>query len=390
MEYWVRKALETYPTPFLLLDLSKVEKNYLALKSSLKNAEIFYAVKANSHPKIIATLERLGCNFDVASKGEIEKLLSLGVKGHRMSFGNTIKKEEDIAFAYRNGVRLFAVDSEMEVEKVAVNAPGSAVFVRIATDGDDADWPLTRKFGTDPEDALRLLLLAAKKKLIPVGLSFHVGSQNLNPKSWQRAIEKAAKVFKKAMRYGLNLYLLNVGGGFPVKHRKPIPSLQEIADAIWKAVDENLWFVHSLKLIAEPGRYMVGDAGWLVSRVILRSERMNENWVYIDAGVFHGLAETIQNFEYEILVLGKECEEKETFHLAGPTCDSVDVIYDKVRLPKTITLNDVVCFVNAGAYTVEYNTHFNGIEPPKTLFVEDLVGGKEETMSLATVERSTL
>lgn len=372
MEYWIRRALEVVKTPFLLFDLSVVEKKYLEMKAALKNADIYYAVKANSHPRIISLLARLGSNFDVASKGEIEKLLALGVDGKRMSFGNTIKREEDIAFAYKNGIRLFAVDSEMEVEKVAMNAPGSFVFVRVETDGVDADWPLSRKFGTNPEHALQILFYASKMKLIPAGLSFHVGSQNLNPESWKKAIEVAGRVFKKAMRSGLNLFLLNVGGGFPVRHKKPIPSMEEIGMAIEDAIDENLWFVHNLKVIAEPGRYMVGEAGWLVTKVLLKSERSGEKWVYIDAGVFHGLAETIQNFEYEVRVLGKEREELEEYHLAGPTCDSVDVIYDRIFLPKSITLNDLVCFINAGAYTVEYNTRFNGIEPPKMIFIEEL------------------
>lgn len=148
MEYWVRRALEVTKTPFLLFDLSVVEKKFLEMKAALKGADIYYAVKANSHPRILSLLAKLGCNFDVASKGEIEKLLALGISGKRMSFGNTIKKEEDIAFAYKNGIRLFAVDSEMEIEKVAISAPGSRIFVRIATDGSDADWPLSRKFGT--------------------------------------------------------------------------------------------------------------------------------------------------------------------------------------------------------------------------------------------------
>ncbi|PLV60404.1 type III PLP-dependent enzyme [Thermotoga sp. KOL6] len=387
MEYWVRRALEVVKTPFLLFDLSIVEKKYLEMKSALRKADIYYAVKANSHPRIVSLLSKLGCNFDVASKGEIEKLLALGIDGKRMSFGNTIKREEDIAFAYKNGIKLFAVDSEMEIEKVAINAPGSFVFVRISTDGEDADWPLSRKFGTDPDHALRLLFYAAKMKLRPVGISFHVGSQNLNPESWKKAIEVAGKIFKKAMRSGLNLSLLNVGGGFPVQHRKPIPSIEEIGRAIEEAIDEHLWFVHNLKLIAEPGRYMVGEAGWLVTKVLLKSERAGEKWIYIDAGAFHGLAETLQNFEYELRVLGKEKDELEEYHLAGPTCDSIDVIYDKVLLPKSVTLNDLVCFINAGAYTVEYNTQFNGIEPPKIIFIDDLTElSLEEKMKLRILD----
>ncbi|AEH50365.1 type III PLP-dependent enzyme [Pseudothermotoga thermarum] len=369
----VRKAAKTFETPFLIMDLDIVEQNYRKLQNAIPGCKIFYAVKANSHVRILERLRNLGSNFDVASIGEIKKLLELGVTPDRMIFANPMKREKDIAEAYRIGLRLFVADCPMELEKIAENAPGSQIVVRVAVENKHSDWPLSRKFGTDMLTAVDLLGYAQKLRLKPVGVSFHVGSQNYNPKSWSNAIENVAKIFYWVERnFGIELSILDIGGGIPVKHLKPIPTVEEIGQTVLQAVNEYLPNVRNLTIFAEPGRSMVGDAGILVSRVILRCQRGSEEWVYLDAGVFHGLMETIENFRYELVVEGKEEEKKMPFVLAGPTCDSVDKIYDDAMLPYNITLDDIVYFINAGAYTVEYGTNFNGIPSPKVYFVQDL------------------
>jgi len=354
----VRKAAKELETPFLLIDLDIVEENYRKLANAIPDCRIFYAVKANSHPRIIERLRDLGSSFDVASVGEINKLLSLNVTPDRMIFANPIKREKDIAYAYDIGLNLFAADSPMELEKIAENAPGSQVVIRVAVENRHSDWPLSRKFGADPMTAVQLIEQAARLRLKPVGVSFHVGSQNYDPKSWWNAIESVARV--------------DIGGGIPVKHVKPIPTVDEIGNIVEQAINEYLGGVKDLQIFAEPGRSMVGDSAILVTRVLLRCQRGSEEWVYIDAGVFHGLMETIENFRYEIVVEGKEDEQKMPFVLAGPTCDSVDKVYDDAMLPYNITLDDIVYFINAGAYTVEYATNFNGIPGPKVYFVQDL------------------
>jgi len=382
----VRKASDILETPFLIMDLEIVKENFIRMKEAFKGkAKVFYAVKANSHPRILTLLDSLGSHFDVASRGEIEKLLMLGVSPKKMSFGNTIKKEHDIRFAYNVGIDLYVADSKMEVEKIAYNAPGSKVFIRIATDGSDSDWPLSRKFGVEMERALDLILYAKKLRLKPIGMSFHVGSQNYNKYSWRKAIEKVSKVFAKAMRNGVDMFFLNVGGGFPIRHLKPIPSIEEIAKVIFETVEEFLWFVPTIEIAVEPGRYMVGDAGIMVTRVVLRSEKEGEEWIYIDSGVFHGLAETLEGFRYELVVKDKEDVKKKKFVLAGPTCDSIDVIYYDALLPENTTKDDIVFFINAGAYTVEYSSRFNGFEPPSVVFLDEIEKRLRERISFSSL-----
>jgi len=367
----VRTLARNLETPFLLMDLSYVKNNYFDIMNHINNVRIFYAVKANSHSRIISLLNDLGSSFDVASRGEIDRLLSLGVTADRLSFGNTIKKIEDIKYAYAVGVKYFAADSEMEIEKIAAHAPGSKVYGRIMTTGSDSDWPLSKKFGTDVEHVISILRYADNLGLDAYGVSFHVGSQNYNVASWESAIKEAAEVFKRLRAEGINVRMINLGGGMPVKHLKDIPSVKEIGEVINRTIEKELSFVHNLEIFIEPGRSMVGNAGIFVSQVILRSRKGSEQWIYADAGVFHGLMETIENFRYEIIVDGKQGDKKEVFTLAGPSCDSVDTIYDKVMLPKTIGYGDILYFVNAGAYTTEYATNFNGIKAPGVYFVED-------------------
>ena len=368
----LEESLGFIETPFLVIDPKKVVKNYRRLCQAFDgNVMIYYAVKANSHVEFLKQLNREGSSFDVASLGEIMKLIKLGVSPDRMSFGNTIKKARDVDVAYTMGVELFAVDSEMEIDKVARYAPGSKVFVRIHTSGLESDWPLSGKFGTTVDHAVELVDWARFRGLKPVGVSFHVGSQNYNPKNWEIAIKDAGIVFNEAAkRYHIILDFLNTGGGWPVKHVKPIPNVEDIASVIMDSVKR--YIGNSVLIATEPGRYMVGDAGTLVSSVVLRSKRLGKDWVYIDTGVFHGLMETIEDFRYEIEVFGKEDIPRKKFTLAGPTCDSVDVIYDEVDLPKNIAEGDKVIFINAGAYTIEYASHFNGIEPPAVYTLEQL------------------
>lgn len=368
----IRKAAKSLETPFLVIDTSYVKENYNKLKSSISNTEIFYAVKANSHPSILETLRDIGSSFDVASKGEIVKLMDIGVSTDRMSFGNTIKKEKDIKFAWENGVEYFSIDAEMEVDKIARNAPGAKVYGRLAMSSNDAEWPLSGKFGTDVDHLINILKYAKSKGLVPYGVSFHVGSQSYNKYKWKEAILTASEVFDKLYKEGINLKMINLGGGIPVQHTKPVPSVEEISEIINESINEYLGWVDGLRIIVEPGRSMVGNAGIIVSRVLLKSIKGTQTWVYLDTGVYHGLMETIENFRYEVIVDGKENGEKITMTLAGPTCDSVDTIYDEIELPINIDYGDIVYFINTGAYTNEYATYFNGIEPVKVYTVKEL------------------
>ena len=362
-------------TPFLVVDLDVVEENYRALASALPNAKIFYAVKANPAPEILNRLTGLGSNFDTASVAEIEDALAAGATPSRISYGNTIKKETDIARAHALGVRLFAFDSEAELDKIARAAPGARVFCRILTSGEGADWPLSRKFGCEPEMAFDLLLKAAEKGVIPYGISFHVGSQQRDPQQWDAAIASCAQLFQDLEHRGILLRMVNLGGGFPTRYMKDMPTPADYGQAI----DESLrrHFGNRIpETIVEPGRGMVGNAGVIESEVVLISRKSatdTKRWVYLDIGKFGGLAETMDEaIKYPLGFDRELTAEGESVVLAGPTCDSADVLYEKeeYKLPLDLAIGDRIRIGSTGAYTTTYSAvAFNGFKPLASYYI---------------------
>jgi len=354
--------------PCVVVDLDVVCARYAALMAAFPDATIYYAVKANPAADVIAALAAVGAKFDLASQGEIERCRSLGIASDRFSFGNTVKREREIARAWQSGIELFAFDSIAEVEKIARAAPTARVFCRMLVNNKGADWPLTRKFGCDPEMAAELLLHARSRGLRPQGVSFHVGSQQTDPLQWQAAIAAAAGIFRACVRSGLDLAFLNVGGGLPAQYRKAIPPLSDYAEAIDDAL--RAYFAGTRpQILIEPGRYLVGDAGVLRSQVLLvakKSRRAERRWVYIDAGRYNGLPETQgERIRYRIRTPhdGAPCAP---VVLAGPTCDSTDIIYEHAgyELPLELAIGDAIDFLSAGAYTASYaSVEFNGFAP---------------------------
>lgn len=354
-------------TPCLVLDLDIVAQNYAKLRQAMPDARIYYAMKANPAPEILTLLAGLGASFDAASINEIDLVLAAGAGPERISFGNTIKKQADIAAAYARGVRLYAFDSWAELEKIAAAAPGSRVFCRITTSGEGAEWPLSRKFGCDPATAAELLRLAVELELEPYGLSFHVGSQQRDPRQWDQAVGEAAALFRTLADDGIELAMLNIGGGLPTRYRNRLPSLCAYAAVIRRSLDRH--FGNRVpEIIVEPGRQMVGDAGVIQTEVVLIARREAEDdrrWVYLDIGKFGGLAETIDEaIKYPILSRRRGPADRVV--LAGPTCDSADVLYQQsdYRLPLDLRIGDKLEIRSAGAYTTTYaSVAFNGFEP---------------------------
>ncbi len=361
-------------TPFLVMDLDVVANNYNELHRTLPIAEIFYAVKANPAPEIVQLLTTLGSSFDVASPAEIHMVLDAGVRPEKVSFGNTIKKERDIAFAFERGVRMFAFDSISELEKISRAAPGSKVFCRLLTSNEGADWPLSRKFGCDEDMAFDLLLKARELGLEPYGISFHVGSQQTRLDQWNGALQKTAELFLRLKNSGVALSMVNIGGGLPAHYTDPVSSVAEYSKSIMSALKE--CFSDTLPLICtEPGRSLVGDAGVLETEVILISKKSyadEARWVYVDIGKFGGLAETHDEaIKYRIDVVDKKGPAGPVI-LAGPSCDSVDILYEKFQyqLPLSLQAGDHLRFYAAGAYTASYaSVGFNGFAPLKTFFI---------------------
>ena len=354
--------------PCMVLDLDVVRENYRTFEKALPDSRIFYAVKANPAPEILRLLTALGSSFDTASVAEIEMVLDAGASPERISYGNTIKKERDIARAYALGVQLYAVDCVEEVEKVARAAPGSRVFCRVLTDGAGAEWPLSRKFGCAPAMAVDVLRRAKALGLDPYGVSFHVGSQQTDLSAWDRALEDARVVFKVLAEEGITLKMVNMGGGFPTRYLRDVPAAEASGQAIFTALRKH-YGTRLPETIIEPGRGMVGNAGVIKSEVVLVSRKADDDdvrWVYLDIGKFGGLAETMDEAIRYPLITPHDGEETAPCVVAGPTCDSADVLYEKTPypLPISLTVGDEILIEGTGAYTTTYaSVAFNGFEP---------------------------
>jgi len=367
-----RFLVENRPeTPCLVVDLDVIAEAYDLLRWYLPLARVYYAVKANPAPQIVAMLERKGANFDVASPGEIELCLNNGIAADRLSFGNTIKKEKDIAFAHQVGLRLFAFDSAPELDKLARAAPGARVFCRILVACDGAEWPLSRKFGCAPEMAVELLRRARDLGLDPYGVSFHVGSQQTDLGQWDGAVWSAAQMFSLLAEADIELRMVNIGGGFPAHYRSDVPAIDGYARAVMAAITRH--FGNQLpEILIEPGRSLVGDAGIIQTEVVLISEKGcgdSRRWVYLDVGKFNGLAETMdESIKYRFATPGRSGVSGPVI-LAGPTCDSADILYERTeyRLPLGLEVGDKVEILSTGAYTASYaSVGFNGFSPIRT------------------------
>jgi len=356
-----------FDRPTLVLDTDLVESQYQALAAGLGRARIHYAVKANPAKEIIERLVALGSHFDAASRGEIELCLSQGASPETISFGNTVKRPSDIAFAHHAGIELFAADAEEELEKIAEYAPGAKVYIRLIVTASQADWPLSRKFGCASDKALDLLALARELGLDPVGFSFHVGSQTRRAEMWTDTLDEVAAVWHRAQEAGFGLTLLNIGGGFPAFYGEEIQHPTAYAARVIELVEARFGAVP--QIMAEPGRGMVAAAGMIASEVLLVSRKSDNDlhrWVYLDIGKFSGLAETMDEAIRYQFSTDRDHEEFGPCVLAGPSCDSADVLYEKrpVELPLGLKAGDRVIIRNCGAYTSSYSSvGFNGFPP---------------------------
>ena len=357
-----------FERPTLVLDVAEVESNYHDLKRGMPDAYIHYAVKANPHPRILERLVKIGCRFDAASMAEIQMCLDAGASPSDISFGNTIKRPQDIAWSVEQGIELFSADAEEELEKIAQHAPGKKVFIRLLVSSAEAEWPLSRKFGCSTSYAIPLLNKARELGLQPVGLSFHVGSQTRHPHMWYDCLDTVSAVWEHARAEGHDLWLLNIGGGFPAFYGKEITDAETYGSKIMAAVKER--FEGVTYIMAEPGRGLVGEAGAIAAEVLLVSRKTPGDpvrWVYLNIGRFSGLAECEDEaIRYEFLVPGRELEPTSPCAVAGPTCDSADILYQKkkVKLPIGLKSGDKIIIKTCGAYTSTYSTiAFNGFPP---------------------------
>ena len=349
-------------TPYLVIEAQKVIEALQAFQKVFGARSIYYAVKANPEPSLIALLKEHESNFEVSSAGELELLLNLKVPPSRMISAGPIKTPDFIRDASAAGIRYFVADSASEVEKIATYAPGSKCSIRLAVSNEGSEWPLARKFGVGVEKGVQLLEIAHQSGLMPSGFTFHVGSQCTRLETWVEAIKMAQKALHLSMEKNLPVTSLNLGGGFPIKYRNAVPTIDQIANTIMEQMKDTIPQID--EIIIEPGRAIVGAAGTMVSSVIGKAVRNGQKWFYLDVGVFNGLMESLGGIKYPIAVnrQGKlsQCV------LAGPSCDNLDVIDTEVDMPD-IDIGERVLILSAGAYTTAYASQFGGVSAPRFL-----------------------
>jgi ornithine decarboxylase len=350
--------------PYLLIDKDKVKQKVSSIGRAVKGSRVFYAVKANPDIEVLKLIHGLGIGFEIASEGELRLLASLGVSRDRIITSNPIKSFRFLRMATDYGVSYFAFDSEDEVLKLREFAPGCNVYVRLSVPNEGSEWPLSKKFAVEVDEAEDLLLFARKKGLNPVGITFHVGSQCNNIYNWNAALDKAKILWDRVEKRGIRLSVLDIGGGYPIRYTKSVVDIPSIEKNINKLIYEK--FPRDTRIFIEPGRAVVGDAGIFVSSVIGKARRGDEDWLSIDVGVFNGLMESVGGIKYSYIVEGSREIKKWT--LAGPSCDSFDVIDRDIFLPEP-EIGNFVLILSSGAYTISYASEFNGFAIPKTILI---------------------
>jgi ornithine decarboxylase len=361
-------------TPFLVMDLDKVSDKIHEFKTNFAECKIYYAIKAFDKKELIEYIDNKVAGFDIASYGEFKTTESLGIDPERILFSNPVKNPEHIVKTYKKGVRKYSFDSHNELVKLAKYAPGAEVYLRIKVSDHGSAFPLSGKFGASVRHAVPLMDTALSLGLEPVGITFHVGSQSESMQAWDVALESCGEIMKKLQVHGIKIKFLNIGGGFPVEYTEKVPDFEQIAKQIRASVEEHI--PYAVELYAEPGRFLVAEAGLMVSTIIGREKRDTAGWLFLDVGSFNGLIEPIEVGSWEYPVF---CEKSihtdslpDYFTLTGPTCDPDDTFSTNTPLPSGVQVGDRVFIGSAGAYTVVYASNFNGFDIPSVIYISGL------------------
>jgi len=369
-------AMIDTPTPFMVVDLDSIRNAYARLEAAFEHeVEICFAVKCNPDPVVLRTLASEGANFEIASAEELTRVVKAGGDTGRVLYSNTVKPASHVAQTYDAGVSLFAADSQAEIAKIAREAPGAGVIVRVSVDDTHSRFPLSSKFGAPIGGAVALLRLAREYGLVPAGLTFHVGSQCTDAYAWAKAVSALTPVLIALDRLGIELQVLDIGGGFPARYDLPVPPIEEIGRHTLGALNQLPY--RPGRIVCEPGRALVAEAGVTAATVIGREQRLGAEWVYLDIGAYNGLMESAQTkgtWAFPLLTSRLDRSEREMrATITGPTCDSSDTIFFDAAISAEICEGDRVYIGATGAYTLCYASSFNGFPPPTPLYFDGTV-----------------
>lgn len=352
----IRRLVGEFGSPLLIIDCERVRRQYRQLRHALPRVDLHYALKPLPHPAVVRTVLEEGGFLDLATAGEVELVAQLGADPSRCIHTHPIKRDEDIQAALRRGVRTLVADNPDEVRKFAAYAGRAELLLRVSFRSPGAVCDLSRKFGCDPENLLALARLAHGLGVQLRGLSFHVGSQAPDPGKHVEAIESCAALLATARRERLGvLDTLDIGGGFPIDYAQRVPQIDRFCAPIRAALAK---LPKRVRVIAEPGRYIAGPAAIGVATVMGRAQREGHWWYYLDDGLYGSYSgQLFDHARYPVESLRTRGQRLPSV-LAGPTCDSIDVIAENMMLPQ-LEAGDVIVGRAMGAYTWASATEFN-------------------------------
>ena len=365
----IKHLVNRYGSPLFIIDAERVRQQYRRLSAALPGVDLHYALKPLPHASVINTLNAEGAFFDLATNGEVELVRRLNIAPQRCIHTHPIKRDSDIRTALAYGVNRFVVDNPDELRKFVKYRNRCTLLIRVAFRSPDARVDLSRKFGCEPDGVPDLLQLAAELRIKIDGLSFHVGSQAADPRMFVAAIARCSEIMQAAPESAHSIGILDIGGGFPVDYLQTCMPIEEFCEPIVQALKE---LPTSVRVIAEPGRYISAPAAIAVASVMGRALRDGCWWYYLDDGLYGSYSGQIYDhaaYPVEALV-----DSGKTYPsvLAGPTCDSIDVIKEHLELPK-LDMGDLIVGRAMGAYTWASASEFNFV-PRATVLVLD--GGR--------------
>ena len=362
-----------YETPFFVFSKKDIVDKYYEFKKYFPGAIIHYALKANAEKETLKTLLKVGASFEVASRYELDMLKKIKVPARRIIYGTSVKQVSHIRAFYQYGVDRFAFDSLGELEKIAEVIPKAKVYCRVVVNDSGSVYRFSEKFGTDIKNIIVLLDRARELGLHPYGISFHVGSQASNKMIWAEALKSLHEPLMQLKKIGITLDVINIGGGFPCTSYTSSDYDFDIKDIADYTMDQYRKLPYHPMLILEPGRAIVAQAGVLVTTVIARIDRAEHTWLFLDAGVYNALFESLSyqgSTRYKITSVRPVTDQGESlFALAGPTGDSWDIITREALLPRDIAIGDKILFHDVGAYNTVFMSRFNGFPDTPVYFI---------------------
>ncbi|MDA0917831.1 MAG: type III PLP-dependent enzyme [Planctomycetota bacterium] len=364
-----RELSRQYGTPTIVISKSTLTNTYRTMKAALPNVEMFYAAKANSDVSILRPLFQAGSSVDVCSYRELQSALLAGFSPDQMIHTHPCKTIQNLMDCYNEGVRWFTVDCSGEIDKLVRYTPDVNVILRLAAASTSSLINLSAKFGCDPVDAPTLAAEAGRKGLKVRCLSFHVGSQCLNPEDFRTMLTRARQAWDQCVAAGAPLEVLDIGGGFPAPYRTGVMSLSDYCRHLSTALDATFGDL-PIRIIAEPGRGMCAEAATLITRVVGKSVRGGLPWYFLDEGIYGSFSGKLFDYsDFELIAEAADARPRSACIVAGPTCDSHDVVSTDQELPE-LEVGELLLVPTMGAYTSASASGFNGLDIARVVEID--------------------